>query len=146
MGTLADSIRSHILDHYIDPARRRGEETITIVAKAILRDLQLRGDRAPSVCRALDAKKFCKENDLELVRIDGPKAKSSTTTAFTYRLPQRSETGHSQTARNAIRDLRGIGKDMFAAVGGGERWLRQERDAFDASVAGDVRRRRDDES
>ena len=146
MGTLADSIRSHVLGHYIDPARRRGEETITIVAKAVLRDLQLRGDRAPSVCRALDAKKFCKENDLELVRVDGPKAKSSTTTAFTYRLPQRSEIGLPHPARNAIRDLRGIGRGMFAAIGGGERWLRKEREAFDAALAGGVLRRQDDES
>lgn len=144
MGTLADSIRSHVVDHYIDPACRRGEETITIVAKAILRDLQLRGDRAPSVCRALDAKKFCREHDLELVRVDGPKAKSSTTTAFTYRLPQRAETGRPQPVRNAIRDLRGIGKDTFAALGGGERWLRKEREAFDAALADDVLRRQDE--
>ena len=145
MGTLADSIRSHVLGHYIDPARRRGEETITIVAKTILRDLRLRGDRAPSVCRALDAKKFCKENDLELVRIDGPEAKSSTTTSFTYRLPQRSEVGLPKPARNAIRDLRGIGRDMFAGVGGGERWLRKEREAFDAALADGVLHRQDDQ-
>ena len=145
MGTLADSIRSHVLDHYIDPARRRGEETITIVAKTVLRDLQLRGDRAPSVCRALDAKKFCKEHNLELIRVDGPEAKSSTTTAFTYRLPRRSGTGHFKPARNAIRDLRGIGRDMFATVGGGERWLRGEREAFDAALAdGEHSRRQDD--
>ncbi len=59
---------------------------------------------------------------------------------------QRSETGRRQPVRNAIRDLRGIGKDMFAAVGGGERWLRQEREAFDAALADDVPRRQDDES
>lgn len=58
---------------------------------------------------------------------------------------QRLETGHRQPGRNAIRDLRGIGKDMFAALGGGERWLRKEREAFDAALADDVRWQ-DDES
>ena len=35
---------------------------------------------------------------------------------------------------------------MFAALGGGERWLRQEREAFDAALADDVLPRQDDES
>lgn len=144
--TKAESIRAHVHAQYIEPARRRGDETITVVAGTVLRDLQLRGDYAPSVCSALRARKFSAENDLELIRVDGPRSKSSTTTAFTYRLPRRSERGRSQPARNAIRDLRGIGKDMFAAVGGGERWLRKEREAFDAALADDVLPRRDDES
>ena len=51
---------------------------------------------------------------------------------------QSSEIAHRRPARNAVRDLRGIGRDMFTAVGGGERWLRKERDAFDAVLAGDI--------
>ena len=136
METKADSIRSHVMEHYIGPARRRGEETITIVAKAILRDMQLRGDRAPSVCRALDAKKFCKEHDLELVKVDGPKAKSSTTTAFTFRLGRRLDNSHHERAMQAIWNLRGAGKETFAALGGGERWLRRERESFYESGRG----------
>lgn len=144
--TIADRIRSHVVERYVDPARSRGEEMVTVVAGAVLRNMELRGDYAPSVCSALRARKFCTEHDLELVSVDGPKSKQSTTTTFTYRLPASSQTGYAQPARNAIRDLRGIGKDMFAAVGGGERWLRQEKEAFDAALAGDVRRRRDDGS
>ena len=144
--TLADRIRSHVAEHYVEPARSRGEETITVIAGVVLRDLELRGDYAPSVCSALRARKFSAAHDLELIRVDGPRSKSSTRTAFTYRLPRRSEPGLPQPARNAIRDLRGIGKDMFAAVGGGERWLRKEREAFDAALADDVLPRRDGES
>ncbi len=59
---------------------------------------------------------------------------------------QRSETGRRQPVRNAIRDLRGIGRGMFVAVGGGERWLGKEREAFDAALANSVLRRQDDES
>lgn len=38
--------------------------------------------------------------------------------------------GSRRPERNAIRDLRGIGKGMFAAFGGGERWLLKERESF----------------
>ena len=59
---------------------------------------------------------------------------------------QRSEGGRRQPVRNAISDLRGIGRDMFTAVGGGETWLRKEREAFEAALADDVLRGQDDES
>lgn len=71
---------------------------------------------------------------------------SSRTTPFTGRLPRLSGGGHPKPVRNAIRDLRGIGRDMFTAVGGGERWLGEEREAFDAALANDFPRRPDDES
>jgi hypothetical protein len=144
--TRAESIRAHVHAQYIEPARRRGDETITVVAGAVLRDLQLRGDYAPSVCSALRARKFSAEYGLELIKVDGPKSKSSTTTAFTYRLSPNLGTGDRPPVRNAIRDVRGIGRDMFAAVGGGERWLRKEREAFDVAVGDNPLRRRDDES
>jgi len=35
---------------------------------------------------------------------------------------------------------------MFTAVGGGKRWLREEREAFEAELVDDVLPRRDDES
>ena len=28
----ADRIRSHVVERYVDPARKRGEETVTVVA------------------------------------------------------------------------------------------------------------------
>ena len=53
--TKADRIRAHVVERYVAPARSRCEETITVVAGAVLRDLELRGDYAPSVCSALRA-------------------------------------------------------------------------------------------
>ena len=129
--TIADRIRSHVAGHYVEPARSRGEETITVIAGAVLRDLQLRGDYAPSVCSALRARKFSAEHDLELLRVDGPRSKQSTTTAFTYRLSRREVvTVPPGPAGNAVRSLRGVGKETFAALGGGESWLRRERESF----------------
>ena len=81
-----DRIRSHVVDRYVDPARGRGEATVTVVAGAVLRQLDLRRDYAPSVCSALRAKKFRAENDLALINEEGPKSKQSTTTTFTFQL------------------------------------------------------------
>ena len=112
---IADRIRSHVLERYIDPARSRGDGTITVVAGTVLRDLELRGDYATSVCSALRARKFCAENDLELLHEDGPaKSKQSTTTAFTYRLPGARATGGDRPPRNAVWDLLGAGRATFA--------------------------------
>ena len=134
---IADRIRSHVLERYIDPARSRGDGTINVVAGTVLRDLELRGDYATSVCSALRARKFCAENDLELLHEDGPaKSKQSTTTAFTYRLPGARATGGDRPPRNAVWDLLGAGRATFAALGGGEHWLRREREAFYESGGG----------
>ncbi|MCY4075917.1 MAG: hypothetical protein OXH04_10870 [Acidobacteria bacterium] len=126
----ADDIRSHAAETYVAPARRRGDETVAIVARDVLRDLNLPGDRAAAVCSALRAAKFRKEHSLDLLRVDGPPSKRSTTTTFTFRIPPVSVPG-DRPARNAIWKLRGAGKATFAALGGGERWLRRERESFD---------------
>ena len=131
----ADRIRAHVVERYVAPARRRGDETITVVARDVLRELGLPGDSAPSVCSALRTGKFRKENELELVRQDGPPSKNSTTTSFTYRLLEAAPLRHQRPARNAIWGLLGAGKETFAAVGGGECWLRRERGAFYGSTA-----------
>ena len=131
--TTADRIRSHVAESYVAAARRRGEEMVTVVARDVLHDLKLRGDRAAAVCDALGRPKFRKEHDLELVRVDGPPSKQSTTTTFTFRIPPRSAAS-DRAPRNAVRDLLGAGKATFAALGGGEHWLRRERAAFDEST------------
>lgn len=131
--TLADTIRSHVVDRCIEPARRRGEAAVTVAARDVLRDLGYRGERAPAVCSALRAKKFLEQHDLE-VEVQGPRSKQSTTTTFTYRLSGRREPDDGRRTLDAIRDLRGVGRETFAALGGGERWLRREREAFHADA------------
>ena len=131
----AGRVRAHVVEGYVDPARSRGDEMITVVAKDVLRALRLRSDYAPSVCSALRTKKFCKENELELIRQDGPPSKQSTTTSFTYRLLGGSASRNDRPARKGIWSLLGAGKETFAALGGGERWLRREREAFNGSTA-----------
>ena len=126
---LADRIRAHVVERYVNPARSRGDETITVIARDVLGALSLR-DSAPSVCSALRAAKFHRENALVLIREDGPPSKQSTTTRFTYRLLGGSAQGDDRPARNAVWDLLGSGKKTFAALGGGEHWLKRERESF----------------
>ncbi len=127
--TIADSIRSYVREHYIEPSRRRGQPSVTVVAGKVHRDMKF-ADRIPNVCSALRARKFLKDNALELVKAVGPKSMMSTTTTFTYRLLQRAESGRPGSTRGAVWDLLGAGRDTFAALGGGERWLREERESF----------------
>ena len=125
----ADRIRSQVAKNHVVPARRRGDETVTVVAGVVLRELELRSDRAASVCSALRAVKFRKKNDLELMRVDGPPSKQSTTTTFTFRILKSTASGE-RPARHALRDLLGAGKATFTALGGGEQWLQREREVF----------------
>ena len=74
---------------------------------------------------------------MELIREDGPPSKQSTTTSFTYRILRRSTKPDDRRPRNAVRDLLGAGKETFAALGGGENWLRREREEF-YGVTGDA--------
>ena len=57
----------------------------------------------------------------------------------------RREADDGRRALDAVRDLRGVGRETFAALGGGERWLRREREAFhdaDAETPGEPERPR----
>ena len=128
--TDADVIRSHVVARYVEPARRRGDQTFAVVAGEVHRELQLE-DRVPNVCAALRAKKFLRANELELVNIAGPKSKSSTTTTYTYRL--RPGAADLKQSRNAVWELLGAGAETFEALGGGEHWLREERESFQES-------------
>lgn len=84
--------------------------------------------RAPAVCSALKSREFLRHNNLQLVEKTGPKSGQSTTVTYTYEfidtkpLPARKLVPWQQ--------LRGALKDIFAGLGGGEAYLRVERENF----------------
>lgn len=121
----SDLIRQHGLDAYVSPARRRGDKTFSINAGDVHRELGLE-NLVPSVCNALKSNKFLTENRLRLIDRSGPQSGMSTTVTYTYEfldaLP-------SSAVDPWIR-LRGALKDIFAELGGGENYLRKERDQF----------------
>jgi hypothetical protein len=108
---------------YIAEARKRGDDKVTIVAGDIHRELGLH-NLVPSVCSALGSENFLEQNQVELIGKEGPPSGKSTTVKFTYRLTKQSKV-------DAFAGLRGIAKDLFKSLGGGEAYLKKERQEFD---------------
>jgi len=126
----SELVRQHAVNAYVAPARRRRERTVSVNVGAVHKALRL-GNRVPLVCAALESQKFQKENHLRLISQSGPPSGQSTTVTFTYEILDGDDAGRSKDAQlDAWLRLRGIAKDIFASLGGGEAYLRNERANF----------------
>ncbi len=136
----ADQLREYAYKHYVEPARRVGKQTVRIRVGDVVNGLGLK-NRTPNVCSALGTGKFQKRYGLELIdtQTSAPKG-TSTTVVFTYRIL---DTGDSSKPSPTVTfaDLRGIGKKTFAALGGGEAFIRNERENFYGSNTPDPSKR-----
>ena len=125
-----NDIREYARAKYVEPARARHESTIRIVAGEVHKGVRL-SNRVPQVCQALKSQKFLNENHLVLEKLEGPPSGLSTTVTFTYRLLD--EAGQPPVIGSAdwsFGGLRGIAKDVFKSLGGGEAFIRKERERF----------------
>jgi hypothetical protein len=128
--TNADLIRLHGREKYVAPARQRQEKRFSIRTGDVLRDLKLNG-RAPAICSALKTREFLDENALRLVSRTGPPSGQSTTVTYTYEfVTEEKKDGKGVDRQDAWNRLRGALKDVFAELGGGENYLRNERANF----------------
>jgi hypothetical protein len=128
--TGSDAVRRHAYEKYISVARRRREKTVAINVGEVHRALAL-NNRVPLVCAALGSKKFLTEHGLRIVSKTGPPSGQSTTVTFTYEIVDKRKEDHAQLDRQeAWNRLRGSMKDIFAELGGGENYLRNERANF----------------
>ena len=123
----SDLVREYVRETYLRPARRRGEKRVSIHVGTVHKVLAL-SNRVPLVCAALRSKKFLEENALNLIGKTGPPSGQSTTVTFTYEILDARGTGAGQA--DAFLKLRGIGKDLFRTLGGGEAFIREERNNF----------------
>jgi len=123
----ADRIRTSCRERYVLPAHQRGDKSFSIIVGDVLRKLKMTG-RAPAICSALKTKKFLQTNGLKLVHTCGPKSGQSTTVTYTYEF----DDGRSPSPGedDSWSSMRGALKDVFAALGGGEAYLRAERSNF----------------
>ena len=138
--TQADEIRSHATARYVVPARGQRQGRFSIRAGDVVRDMKLIGGRTPAVCSALKTREFLKENGLRLVSKTGPDSGQSTTVTYTYEFVNdessagpEAQGGSARTPQSrqaAWEKLRGALKDVFAELGGGENYLRNERANF----------------
>ena len=125
----ADLIRLHGKEKYVEPARHRREKRFSIRTGDVLRDLKLNG-RAPAICSALQTRKFLDENALRLVSRTGPPSGQSTTVTYTYEFVSQEKKDRGADRQDSWNRLRGALKDVFAELGGGENYLRNERANF----------------
>ena len=127
MVSLADSIRSHGREKYVLPACKGHLRRFSIRAGDVVRDLKLAG-RAPAVCSALKSREFLQSNGLKLVEQNGPPSGQSTTVTYIYE--RVGESQPSEKGPDPWTELRGSLKKVFAELGGGEAYLRGERESF----------------
>jgi hypothetical protein len=119
----AERVRVWVEENVIQPAKARGEKVVTVTAGEVHRYLGLK-NRVPLVCQALKSKRLLDKNHLVLKEVSGPPSGLSTTLRITY------EIGDSAPPPNPFWGLRGIAKDVFKQLGGGENFIRQERESF----------------
>lgn len=125
--TISDLIREHAEEEYLRPARRRGSSRFDINVGRVHKALALH-NRVPAVCQALRSKKFLDANGLKLVSHTGPQSGQSTTVTYTYEFA--GEQRSAPEKQDPWRQLRGALKDIFEELGGGEAYLRAERNQF----------------
>jgi hypothetical protein len=129
MGKPSDAVRKYAIENYISPARSSRERTVSVNVGIVHKALGL-GNRVPLVCTALESRKFLRENGLRLVSRTGPPSGRSTTVSYTYEFVDKQEVNKEADRQDAWNRLRGALKDVFAELGGGENYLRNERANF----------------
>lgn len=125
----SDLVREHAQETYISPARRRRERKVTINVGQVQKGVGLH-NRVSLVCQALKSKKFLRAHGLKLISETGPPSGLSTTVTYTYEFVDEGKDSKNLDRQDAWNRLRGALKDVFAELGGGENYLRDERANF----------------
>jgi hypothetical protein len=127
-----EQTKLHVISTYIIPARQRGEKTVQIKVGNVQKELGWT-NRTPSVFSTLSSRQFQQEAGVSLIeKIGGPPSGGpSTTWKFVYEvLGEEAVTAPAVKAAQRGPDLRslyGLCSDTFKAFGGGEEFLRRER-------------------
>lgn len=144
---LSDQVRRVALRKYLRPAMAEGRVQVSVAARSLMDDLRPTGFPANNwhqVCSAIQAKRFLRDNGLEIERVDGPPSKTSSTVVVHYRLPEEprpsrnsahegvevtAEETPEEWAHRLTGRLRGLLKDEIGLMGGTEafmRWVRSD--------------------
>jgi hypothetical protein len=145
---LSDQVRAVAKDKYVIPALRSGQHIFSIRVRSVLDELAPLGfpaNSTPLVCDALQSKRFLGDNGLEILDVEGPPSKKSTTVVVRYRIAEQPTTASSKDllagqaslryeepstrARRLSGALRGLLKDELREHGGSEsfiRWIRSD--------------------
>jgi hypothetical protein len=127
--TSAEAIRTYAAKEYIDPARKEGAQRVRIIAGDVHRGMRLR-NRVPNVCSVLGSRTFLETNGLAIEEVSGPPSGMGTRVAYTYRLLERAGVAGQSATAPEFAKLRGLLKEALHELGGGEAFLRRERQHF----------------
>jgi len=122
----------------VEVERKKGVKKFTIAVSRLKSQLAEQGfpsNHTPQICNALRSNKFLNEYQLELEKTEGPPSLTSTTVVFHYRFKgtpsshgHNRQPGESATASSdGFLRLKGLLKDVFQELGGGEKFLSELR-------------------
>ncbi len=145
-----EQTKNHVISAYVKPARQNGERTVQVRVGTVQKELGWT-NRTPSVFSTLSSKEFQKEAGIELIQKVGgpPSGGPSTTVQFVYQVLDGAENttpgAKVVPKRDGLRELYGLCAGTFKALGGGEAFLRRERewgpDALERYQAEELKRR-----
>jgi len=131
---ITDITKQHLIEKYVRPARQRGDKTIQVRVGSVLKELGW-SNRTPSVFSTLRSRAFQEEAGLELIERRGgpPSGGPSTTWQFVYRVLDREPVPGAKAEKRiqsgaGLMNLAGICSDVFRSLGGGEDFLKRERE------------------
>jgi hypothetical protein len=126
--------KEHIVANYVRFARLRGDRTFQVRVGDVLKQLGWT-NRTPSVFSTLNSQAFQNDAGLELVEKHGgpPSGGPSTTWVFTYRLIDKARSTDEKAEvvvpnGAGLLQLKGVLADVLREVGGGEAYLKAERE------------------
>ncbi len=127
-----EQTKKHVIATYVTPARLKGEKTIQLRVGKVQKELGWT-NRTPSVYSTLLSKDFQQEAGVELIEKNGgpPSGGPSTTWQLVFHVLDQGE--KSAPDANAVPNeeglmaLYGLCAETFKALGGGEEYLRRER-------------------
>jgi hypothetical protein len=128
-----EQTKRHVISTYVNPARMRGEKIVEVRVGNVQKELGWT-NRTPSVFSTLLSRDFQREAGVELIeRRDGPPSGGpSTTWQFVFRVLDKAEesapTNEVDASRGGLRELYGLCAQTFKTLGGGEEFLRRERE------------------
>jgi hypothetical protein len=130
-----DQTRAHVIATYVKPARLKGESLVQVRVGTVQKELGWT-NRTPSVFSTLSSREFQQEAGVELIDKKGgpPSGGPSTTVQFVYRLldeegqrKQRQSVAKPSPNGAGLEKLFGVFKDVYRELGGGEAYLKAER-------------------
>jgi hypothetical protein len=128
-----EQTKKHVIATYVTPARTKGEKTVQVRVGNVQKELGWT-NRTPSVYSTLLSKDFQHEAGVVLIEKSGgpPSGGPSTTWQFVFHLLDKGEAAApaAKVVPNGegLMALYGIFADAYKQLGGGEEYLRRERE------------------